>query len=108
MLSTYFQNPNLLKLRKPESTFIRSYRLAGRRIANRDYLLKPHYSLLKMLLTYPTTYSSQVHTRIFFKELLIGRFHKIAKSDYWLRHVCSSVYPPAWKSRLPLGGFHKI
>jgi hypothetical protein len=37
---------------------------------------------------------------------LFWRFHKIAKTYYWLRHVCPSVRPHG-TTRLPLDGFSR-
>ena len=47
---------------------------------------------------YITIHNIRIHCSIF------RRFCKIAKSDYYLRHVCPSVLPHA-TTRLPVDGF---
>jgi hypothetical protein len=44
-------------------------------------------------------YQTFTHLCNFCHHLVVRRFRKIAKSDYWLRHVCRS----AWKNSAPTG-----
>ena len=79
-----------------EGTTIRTINQSTRRSILEDFILCLHCCDNALSIIFSTQCS--IHRNGY---LLFRRFRKIAKSDYWLRHVCPPVRLSAWNNSAP-------